>query len=169
MSLINHLPPACWSTFWKSIFKQQLGCRFDIMDSISSFFCILTYAVIYVLKHHIIFWRHLYFLNILFFPKYSCTNIFHRRSLCTFCYVSHENNTMTKTLQYNSYHIPMPWHMRYHLKCRKGQNKYQGIKLSSLLEVVCVHAAYKCGTLPHPPPPPPPPDSKAHEVNIGPI
>ena len=24
--------------FWKSIFKQQLGCRFDIMDSISSFF-----------------------------------------------------------------------------------------------------------------------------------
>ena len=34
----NHLPPACWSTFWKSTFKQQLGCRFDIMDSISSFF-----------------------------------------------------------------------------------------------------------------------------------
>ena len=30
----NHLPPACWSTFWKSTFKQQLGCRFDIMDSI---------------------------------------------------------------------------------------------------------------------------------------
>ena len=28
----NHLLPACWSTFWKSIFKQQLGCRFDIMD-----------------------------------------------------------------------------------------------------------------------------------------
>ena len=32
------LPPACWSTFWKSIFKHQLGCRFDILDSISSFF-----------------------------------------------------------------------------------------------------------------------------------
>ena len=29
---------ACWSTFWKSNFKQQLGCWFDIMDSISSFF-----------------------------------------------------------------------------------------------------------------------------------
>ena len=29
------LPPACWSTFWKSIFKHQLGCRFDILDSIS--------------------------------------------------------------------------------------------------------------------------------------
>ena len=36
-----------------------------------------------VLIHHIIFWLYLYILNILFF-KYSCTNIFHRRSLCTF-------------------------------------------------------------------------------------
>ena len=83
MSWINYLPPACWSTFWKSIFKQQLGSGFDIMDSIS-FFCILTYANIYVLIHHIIFWLYLYFLNILNFFKYSCTNIFHRRSLCTF-------------------------------------------------------------------------------------
>ena len=61
-------------------FEQQLGCRFDTMDSISSFFCILTYAIIYVLIHHIIVWLYLYFL----FFKYSCTNIFHRRSLCTF-------------------------------------------------------------------------------------
>ena len=38
---INHLPPACWSIVWKSIFKQQLGCRFDIMDYISSFFVCL--------------------------------------------------------------------------------------------------------------------------------
>ena len=38
VSWINYLPPACWSTFWKSIFKHQLGCRFDILDSISSFF-----------------------------------------------------------------------------------------------------------------------------------
>ena len=28
----------CRSTFRKSIFKQQFGCRFDIMDSISSFY-----------------------------------------------------------------------------------------------------------------------------------
>ena len=58
VSWINHLPPACWSTFWKSIFKHQLGYRFDILDSISSFFCILTYryAIIYVLIHRIIFW-----------------------------------------------------------------------------------------------------------------
>ena len=79
-----HLPPACWSTFWKLIFKHQLGCGFDILDSISSFFCILAYAIIYVLIHHIIFWLYLCFLNILYFFKYSCTNIFHRRSLCTF-------------------------------------------------------------------------------------
>ena len=84
--LINHLPPACWLTFWKSTFKQQLGCRFDIMDSISSlFFCILTYAIIYVLINHIIFRLYLYYLNIvLYFFKYSCTNIFHRCSLYTF-------------------------------------------------------------------------------------
>ena len=48
------------------------------------FFCILAYAIIYVLIHHIIFWLYLYLLNILYFFKYCCTNIFHRRSLCTF-------------------------------------------------------------------------------------
>ena len=44
-STINHLPPVCWSTFWESTFEQPLSCRFDIMDSISSLFCILTYAI----------------------------------------------------------------------------------------------------------------------------
>ena len=88
VSWINHLPPACWSSFWKSTFKQQLGCRFDIMDSVSSFFCILTYAIIYVLIHHIIFRLYLYFLNVvLYFFRYSSTNIFHRRSLYTFYYM----------------------------------------------------------------------------------
>ena len=48
------------------------------------FFCILAYAIIYVLIHHFIFWLYLYFLNIIYFFKYSCTNIFHRRSLCYF-------------------------------------------------------------------------------------
>ena len=63
-----------------------MGCRCDIMDSISYIFCILTYAIIYVLIHHITFWLYLYFLNILyFFFKYSCTNIYHRRSPYTFC------------------------------------------------------------------------------------
>ena len=66
---------------------EQLGCRFDIMDSISSFFCILTYAIIYVLILNIIFWLYLYFLDIVtYFFTYSCTNIFHRRSLYTFNY-----------------------------------------------------------------------------------
>ena len=40
--------------------------------------------IIYVLIHHIIFWLYFYFLNILYFLKYTCTNIFHRSSLCTF-------------------------------------------------------------------------------------
>ena len=88
VSWINHLLPACWSTLWKSIFKHQLGCRFDILNSISYFlFCILTYAIIYVLIHQIIFWLYLNFLNILYLFKFSCTNIFHRRSLCTFYYM----------------------------------------------------------------------------------
>ena len=30
------------------------------------------------------FWLYLYLFNILYFFKYSCTNIFHRHSLCTF-------------------------------------------------------------------------------------
>ena len=59
-------------------------CRFDILDSISSFFCISTCAIIYVLIHHIILWLYLYFLNILYFFKYYCTNIFHRHNVCTF-------------------------------------------------------------------------------------
>ena len=49
------MPPACWSTFWKSNSKQQLGWSFDIMDNESYFFCVLTNAIIYVLIHQIIF------------------------------------------------------------------------------------------------------------------
>ena len=63
MSWINHLPLVCWSTFWKSTFKQLLGCGFDIMDYKSSFFCILTNAIVYVLIHHMLFRLYLYFLN----------------------------------------------------------------------------------------------------------
>ena len=53
----------------------------------------LTYWIVYLhffvfwhmswyISYH--FWRYLYFLNILYLFKYPCTNIFHRRSLCTF-------------------------------------------------------------------------------------
>ena len=109
VSWINHLAPACWSTFWTSTFKQQLGCRFDIMDSISSFFCILTYAIIYVLIHHIIFRLHLYFVNIvLYFFRCSCNNIFHGRSLYTFymnnCKHTHcSNDEEYRKMQHHTY------------------------------------------------------------------
>ena len=83
VSWINHLPPVCWSTFWKSIFKQQLGCSFDIMDSISSFFCILIYAII-CLDTSYIFSASSLLLKYSYFFKYSCTNILHRRNPCTF-------------------------------------------------------------------------------------
>ena len=48
------------------------------------FFCILAHAIIYVLIHHIIFLALSLLLKYYLFFKYSCTNIFHRRSLCTF-------------------------------------------------------------------------------------
>ena len=49
------------------------------------FFCFLTYAIISVLIHHIIFRLYPYFLDIvLYFFKYSCTNIFYSRSLYAF-------------------------------------------------------------------------------------
>ena len=38
VSWINYLPHACWSTFWISNFKQQLGCKFDIMENNLNFF-----------------------------------------------------------------------------------------------------------------------------------
>ena len=82
MSWINHLPPACWSIFWKSNFKQQLGCRFDIMDNISYFF-VFWHMQLYM-SWCIRSFFGFTFLNILYFFKYSCTNIFHRRSLYTF-------------------------------------------------------------------------------------
>ena len=88
MPWINHLRPRCWSTFWKSTFIPQLDCRFDISDSIFSLFCILTYAVLYVLINHIIL-GFTFTSLIMFFIliKYSCTNSFHRRSLYTFYYL----------------------------------------------------------------------------------
>ena len=68
VSWINHLPPACWSTFWKSIFKQQLGCRCDILDSISCCFCLFWHMQLdmswSIMPY---FWIYLYFFNILYF------------------------------------------------------------------------------------------------------
>ena len=56
------------------------------MNSISSFL-VLWHKQLYMSWDHIIFRLYLYFLNdVLYFFKYSCTNIFHRRSLYTFYY-----------------------------------------------------------------------------------
>ena len=51
------------------------------MDNISQFFFVLTNAIIYVLIHQII--SRFYLLEYSLFFKYSCTNIFHRRSRYT--------------------------------------------------------------------------------------
>ena len=75
---------ACWSTFCKSNFKQQLGCRFDIMDN-ESYFFVFWHMQLYM-SWYIRSCFGFTFLNIPYFFKYSCTNIFHRRSLYTFYY-----------------------------------------------------------------------------------
>ena len=88
------MPPACWSTFWKSNFKQQLGCRFDIMDN-KSYFFVFWHMQLYM-SWYIRSFFGFTFLNILYFLcfifyylfLYSCTNIFHRRSLYTFYWLS---------------------------------------------------------------------------------
>ena len=69
MSWINNLPPACWFTFWKSIFKHQLGCRLDILDSISSFFFYFDICNYICLDTSYHFWLYLYLLNILNFSS----------------------------------------------------------------------------------------------------
>ena len=82
MSWINHLPPACWSTFWKSNFKQQLGYRFDIMDNIS-YFIVFWHMQLYM-SWYIRSFFGFTFLNCLYFFKYSSTNTFQRHSFYTF-------------------------------------------------------------------------------------
>ena len=74
VSWINHLPPACWSTFRNSNSKQQLGCRFDIMDY-ESYFFVFWHIQLYM-SWYIISFFGFTLLNILHFFKYSCTNIF---------------------------------------------------------------------------------------------
>ena len=58
---------------------------------------------LYVLIHHIIFWLYLYFLNILYCFKYSCADIFHRRSFCTFNKSYHEMRNEISIIE-NRYH-----------------------------------------------------------------
>ena len=73
-SYINHLPPACWSTFRKSNSKQQLGCRFDIMDY-ESYSFVFWHMQLYM-SWYIISFFGFTFLNIPYSFMYSCTNIF---------------------------------------------------------------------------------------------
>ena len=76
-------------SFWNSAqhmaimnFKKQLGCRFDIMDN-ESYFFVFWHMQLYM-SWYIRSFFGFTFLNILYFFKYSCTNIFHKRSLYTF-------------------------------------------------------------------------------------
>ena len=80
-----HVGPLFGNRFLNTSWAVGLTCWIVYLH----FFYILTNVLI----HHIIFWRYLYFLNILYLFKYSYTNIYHRRSLCTFYwkYVIHKD------------------------------------------------------------------------------
>ena len=82
MSWINHLPPACWSTFRKSNSKQQLGCRFDIMDY-ESYFFVFWHMQLYM-SWYIISFFGFTFLNILIFSSTLVLTSSYRRNLYTF-------------------------------------------------------------------------------------
>ena len=78
--------------------KKKYVCPNISLYLIVLFFCILTYATIYILIHDIIFWLYLYFFNIIYFFKYSCTNILHRRSVCTFYFYEQGATVGKKTV-----------------------------------------------------------------------
>ena len=61
--------------FGNRILKQQLGCRFDIMDNESYFFLVFWHMQLYM-SWCIRSFCGFTFLNIRYFFKYSCTNIF---------------------------------------------------------------------------------------------
>ena len=85
VSWINHLPPACWSTFRKSNSKQQLGCRFDIMDY-ESYFFVFWHMQLYM-SWYIISFFGFTFLNILIFSSTLVLTSSYRRNLYTFYHV----------------------------------------------------------------------------------
>ena len=60
--------------FGNRILKQQLGCRFDIMDN-ESYFFVFWHMQLYM-SWYIRSFFGFTFLNIHYFFKYSCTNIF---------------------------------------------------------------------------------------------
>ena len=82
VSWINHLPPACWSTFRKSNSKQQLGCRFDIMDY-ESYFFVFWHMQLYM-SWYIISFFGFTFLNIFIFSSTLVLTFSYRRNLYTF-------------------------------------------------------------------------------------
>ena len=75
---LRHVGPPFGNRFLNT--SWAVGLTYWIVYIYFLYFDIWKY--IYLDTNH--FWLYLYFLNILYFFKYSCTNIFHRRSFCTF-------------------------------------------------------------------------------------
>ena len=73
---------SCWSTFRKSNSKQQLGCRFDIMDY-ESYFFVFWHMQLYM-SWYIISFFGFTFLNIFIFSSTLVLTFSYRRNLYTF-------------------------------------------------------------------------------------
>ena len=69
--------------FGNQFLLKQLGCRFDIMNN-KSYFVLVFWHMQLCMSWYIRSFFGFTFLNMLYFLKYFCTNIFHRRSLHTF-------------------------------------------------------------------------------------
>ena len=108
MSWINHLPPACWSTFRKSNSKQQLGCRFDIMDY-ESYFFVFWHMQLYM-SWYIISFFGFTFLNIFIFSSTLVLTFSYRRNLYTFY-----SSIKTVVCRYGDSHMRIPILVRWHL------------------------------------------------------
>ena len=101
MPWINHSPPVYWSTCWKSTFKQQLGCRFDIMDGKSFLYFDICNFICLDTSHDFLALFFASQIMFFIFMKYSCTYIFHRRSLYAFQQnVSHRGRDKIATMLY---------------------------------------------------------------------
>ena len=75
-----HVDPPFGNRFLNT--SWAVGLTYWIVYLHFLYFDICNYISLDTSYHFV--WLYLYFLNILYFFKYSCTDIFHRRSLCTF-------------------------------------------------------------------------------------
>ena len=134
MSWINHLPPACWSTFRKSNSKQQLGCRFDIVDY-ESYFFVFWHMQLYM-SWYIISFFGFTFLNIFIFSSTLVLTFSYRRNLYTF-YMKEDSGGIDGDVKVNSF---IAFIIDLALNCLQSQTRLsKNIKPFKQRWEICTH------------------------------